>query len=129
MEPTPEIIGAGACAAGRATVQGKGDSRVNLSILHLLSAATFSRRLAVIEAENTGKEFGEFWNDIFAQATAAIFASVASLEGYVNELFIDRADVFPEIKVEVMAKLWELYEQKPALEKYDFALLLKGRQV
>jgi len=35
--------------------------------------------------------------------------------------------VFPEIKPEIMAKLWELYEQKPPLEKFEFALLLKSR--
>ena len=125
MELTSQIIGAGGLAAGGSTVEGKGDSRVNLSILHLLSAATFSRRLGEIEAENAGREFGDFWNDIFAQSTGAIFASVAALEAYANELFIDHADVFPELRDEVMAKLWELYEQKPTLEKYEFALLLK----
>ncbi len=34
--------------------------------------------------------------------------------------------LFPELKIEVMAKLWELYEQKPILEKFEFALLLKS---
>lgn len=50
---------------------------------------------------------------------------MAALEAYANELFVDHTEVFPELRMDIMAKLWELYEQKPILEKYDFALLLR----
>ncbi|MEN8260512.1 MAG: hypothetical protein ABFS02_07985 [Pseudomonadota bacterium] len=110
---------------GAASIQFSGDARVNLSVPHLSSAASFSRCVGELEAEHSGKEFGEFWRDIFANSTAAVFASIAALESYANELFIDHERVFPEIRIEVMAKLWELYEQKPPLEKFEFALLLK----
>jgi len=106
-------------------VEGRGDSRVNLSVPHLISAASFARHLRDIEATNAGREFGEFWNDVFANATATVFHAVAAMESYANELFIDHQTVFPELRTEVMAKLWELYEQKPPLEKFDFALILK----
>jgi len=123
----PKVIeGQGALEAGAATVQGYGDTRVNLAVPHLLSAALLSRRLGELEAEHTGEEFGEFWHEIFANASGAVFASVAALESYANELFIDHESVFPELRVEVMAKLWELYEQKPILDKFEFALLLKN---
>jgi hypothetical protein len=123
---TPRIIAAAAILeAGDATVEARGDTRVNLSVPHLISAATYAVQLRSIEAANTGKEFGEFWNDVFASATTTVFASVAALESYANELFIDHQTVFPELWPEVMAKLWELYEQKPPLEKFDFALVLK----
>jgi hypothetical protein len=39
---------------------------------------------------------------------------------------VDHAAVFPELKPVVMAKLWELFEQKPILEKFEFALVVKG---
>lgn len=108
-----------------ATVRGQAESRVNLSILHMLSAASHSRRVGDLEQEHSTEDFGEFWNEIFASASAAVFTSVAALESYANELFIDHKRVFPQLRVEVMAKLWELYEQKPTLEKFEFALLLK----
>jgi hypothetical protein len=64
---TPKVIEAvGALAAGSATVQGRGDARVNLSVPHMLSAASLSRRVGALELEQSGKEFGEFWHDIFA---------------------------------------------------------------
>ncbi len=101
---------------------------MNLSVLHLLSAASFSRTAKSIEDANSGKLFGEFWEGILAQSTAAVLTAVAALEAYANELFVDYSRIFPDLRVEVMARLWELYEQKPPLEKYEFALLLKQGQ-
>jgi hypothetical protein len=98
---------------------------VNLSISHLLSAALFSRTAGAIESANAGRAFGDFWENIQANAIAAVLTSVAALEAYANELFVDHAEVFPQLRLDIMAKLWELYEQKPILEKYDFALLLR----
>lgn len=99
--------------------------RTNLSVSHLLSAALFSRTAGAIETANAARELGEFWEQIQAFAIAAVLTSVAALEAYANELFVDHLQVFPDIRPDVMAKLWELYEQKPILEKYDFALLLR----
>ena len=110
------------------TMQATGTSRMNLSVLHLLSAASFSRAAGAIEAANAGKPFGEFWEEILAQSTAGVLTAVAALEAFANELFVDHAKIFPDLRVEVMARLWELYEQKPPLEKYEFALLLKQGQ-
>ena len=99
--------------------------RSNLSVTHILSATMFSRAVGAIETANIDNAFGDFWEDMQANAIATILTSVAALEGYANELFVDHAEVFPELRLDIMAKLWELYEQKPILEKYDFALLLR----
>lgn len=124
---TPKVIEAQAVIElTPVKVQATGDVRVNMGVPHLLSAAALCRRVGEIERANAGKEFGEFWQDIFANASGAVFASIASLESYANELFIDHKTVFPELRVEVMAKLWELFEQKPTLEKFEFALLIKS---
>jgi hypothetical protein len=126
MEPPKVIETAAVIETGAATVKATADARVNLSVPHLLSAASFSRRVRELQTEHSGKEFGEFWNDIFAAATATVFAAIAALESYANELFIDHEKVFPEIKPEIMAKLWELDEQKRPLEKFEFALVVKS---
>lgn len=126
MEPSRIIEAQAVLELAPDRVQGRGDTRVNLGVPHLLSAAVLCRRVGELEAEHAGKEFGEFWHNIFANASGAVFASVAALESYANELFIDHKTIFPELRVEVMAKLWELYEQKPTLEKFEFALLLKS---
>jgi hypothetical protein len=99
--------------------------RINLAVLHLLAASSFSRRTRELEVAHKGEIFGAFWEDILAQATAAVMISVAGLEAYANELFIDHEKVFPGLPIEVMAKLWELYEQKAILEKFEMALLIK----
>ena len=109
-------------------VQAVGDTRVNMSLPHLFSAASFCRRVRELEHANSGQPFGEFWHDIFANASGAVFAAIAAMESYANELFIDHETVFPELRVEVMEKLWELFEQKPTLEKFEFAVLLKNGQ-
>jgi hypothetical protein len=101
--------------------------RVNLSINHLLSAAYFSRSAGAIENANVDKEFGDFWEEIQTQAIATILTSVAGLEAYANELFVDHTQIFPEIRSEVMQKLWDLYELKPTIEKFEFALLLLNK--
>ena len=123
----PEIIGTGN-AAVKSAAAGTATMRINLAIPHLTSAAACSRRTQELEISHSGEPVGPFWDEILAQATAAVLISVAALEAYVNELFIDHEKVLPELRVEVMTKLWELYELKPPLEKLEFALLLKQGQ-
>lgn len=53
--------------------------RSNLSISHLLAAASFSRAVGAIEAANTGKTFGDFWEDIQASAIACVLTASADL--------------------------------------------------
>ena len=122
---TPTISSASITEALSATDTINVAVRSNLSVTHILSAAMFSRAVGAIETANADKAFGDFWEDMQANATATILTSVAALESYANELFVDHAEVFPELRFDIMAKLWELYEQKPILEKYDFALLLR----
>jgi hypothetical protein len=62
--------------------------------------------------------------DLFQFATACVLTSVASLKAYANELFSDREKVFSAYPPELLHNLWETYEQKSILEKYEFALLL-----
>jgi hypothetical protein len=101
---------------------------VNLSVQHMLGAARFSRSVGEIERKHEGEQFGEFWEEIFHISSACVFASVAALEAYANELFFDRAKVFPGYSSPLLDRLWETFEQKSITEKFEFALLLRNRE-
>jgi hypothetical protein len=111
-------------AEATATVTVTAILRVNLAVQHLLAAARFSREVGKLENQHKGEQWGEFWESLFHPAIACILTTVASLEAYANELFSDRNTLFPEYSSELMHNLWETYEQKPILEKFEFALLL-----
>ena len=111
----------------RATDTATATVRTSLSIQHLLGAARFSRQVAEIEAANAGIPFGSFFEEILWFASACVLSCVAGLEAYANELFVDRSEHFPELRADIADKLWELFEQKPLLEKFDMALLLKQK--
>jgi len=106
-------------------MQAEGSVRSNFSIPHILAAARFSRLVAEIESENKGQPFGPFYDEILSFSTGCIFTCVASLESYANELFVDYEKNFPSMRSEIMERLWEFFEQKPLLEKFEFALLLR----
>lgn len=100
----------------------------SLSITHFLSAAFFSRKVGQLELDHAGEAFGGFFEEIQSFSIATIFSLVAALEAYANELFVLYKDViFPDLRIDVVAKLWELYEKKPTVEKYDLALFLANK--
>jgi hypothetical protein len=101
-------------------------TRMNYAVPHLMSAAMFSRRVGEIEAKHSGQAFGSFWEEILAYATATVFLSVAALESYANELFVDMDQNFPGVGNELLETLWTAYEEKRVFEKFDLALLLRG---
>ena len=101
----------------------------NFSVQHLLGAALFSRSVGEIERKHAGEQYGKFWDEILQLSSACIFAAVAALEAYANELFFDRARVFPGYPSRLLDRLWETFEQKSISEKFEFALLLRNRQL
>jgi hypothetical protein len=84
----------------------------------------FSRSAGRVELANAGQPFGAFWEELQSHAVATVLTAIAGLEAYANELFVDHPQVFPNIRADVMGKLWELYEQKATIDKYEFALFL-----
>jgi hypothetical protein len=115
-------------AAVKSTVTAMATLKVNLAVQHMLAAASFSRLVGKLEREYTGQPFGEFWEGILHNAVACVFTAIASLEAYANEVFSDRATIFSAFSPELLDNLWETYEQKPILEKFEFALLLLRKQ-
>ena len=97
-------------------------TRINFGVPHLISAALFSRQTRALEQLHHGERFGAFWDEILASATATVFTSVAGLESYANELFADRAPVFPGVAEEHLMTEWRRVERRPLLEKFNLAL-------
>ncbi len=123
----PVILEAVGVAAGAAVGTATVSVRTNFAVQHMLAAARFSRRVAAVEGEHVGELFGDFWGEILHDATGCVLTAVASVEAYANELFFDRATAFPGYSSELLDKLWETFEQKPTLEKFGFALILRGK--
>ena len=110
---------------GQATVRATLRTRTNLSVLHLLSACLFSKQVQDLEEENRGRALDAFWEHILAHATASVLLTVATLESYVNELFASHDTIFPGLRTDILVKLWDAYELKPILDKFDLALFLR----
>lgn len=100
----------------------------NLSVWHLVAAADFAHKAGEIETINSGKPFGDFYQEIASNVMAAVFFSVAALEASINELFKNSKTTISEQTEELTQEIWDLFEQKTSLlDKYDLALLLKGK--
>lgn len=126
-EEPKDVQGSAHLVLSGVTLSATARFQMRFSVQHLMAAAQFSRRVGEIECDNAGQPFGPFFDEILWHATACVFCCVASLEAYANEFFIDREQHFPDLRQEVANKFWELFEQKPLLEKFDLALLLKNQ--
>jgi hypothetical protein len=103
-------------------------TRTNHSIPYLLGAAHNSRLVGQVESANSGKEFGNFWEEMRDHAVSCIFLVDAAVESYANELFADASAIFPKHFVAGMKLLSKEIERKRTLEKLDLALTLRGKQ-
>ena len=102
--------------------------RVNFAIKHLLGASRLSRDVGRIEKENAAKPFGDWWEEMSDNAVACLLLTSAALESYANELFSDRAKVFPDASSKYIDKIWIITERRPPLEKLDLVLELREKQ-
>ena len=100
-------------------------TQTNLSSLYLISACSFARQVKRLEVENEGREFAEFWDEVFGYASATILTTVAALESYINEFFADVYDNFTLIDKNTLSKTVKAHQMKNALEKFNLALELK----
>jgi len=112
-------------------IKGTAHQRFNFAVQHLIAAARFARLCYTVEEANKGRPFGPFYDEIISYVTAAVFSSVAALEANINEVFADAQDgiiTFDGFSPKLLNEIWDLIEDKPILEKYQFALVLRGRE-
>jgi hypothetical protein len=94
-------------------------THMNFAVQHLLAATHFALASREIEQKNAGKPFGPHFDELLWTVSACVLASVAGLEAYANEVFVDRAGTLPEVNADIADKMWELSERRPVLEKFD----------
>jgi hypothetical protein len=102
--------------------------RPGFGLAHLRTAAKLSKLCRDVEIENEGSELGRFFDDLTDYSTACVMSCVASLEAYINEVFIDRGEHFESHDIKLMDDLWGVLETKSVLDKFQFALLLKNKE-
>ena len=100
-------------------------TQTNLSSLYLTSACSFARQVKRLEVENEGRQFSEFWDEIFGYASATVLTTAAALESYINEFFTDVYDNFTSVDKNTLSIVVEAHEFNSVLEKFDLALRLK----
>jgi hypothetical protein len=101
--------------------------RMDLAVQHMLAVARFARRVAEIESENSCQPLGNFFDEIISYTMATILSSVAAIEAHINETFVDADTHFPEVEKTLRNEIWNVVEQKEILEKYQWAMVLKGK--
>ena len=103
--------------------------RMNFAVQHLLAAAHFAQLAHQAEEANAGKKFGPFFEEVLWVVSACVFSSVAGVESYANETFVDRETTFPDIQGDLADKIWQLCERDWAIEKFDVVCRLRGAGV
>jgi len=102
--------------------------RPGFGLTHLRTAAKLSELCREIEIQNKGTKFGPFFGDLTDYSTACVMPCVASLEAYINEIFIDREKHFENHDINLLHDLWDVLEKKNVIDKFQFALLLKNKE-
>lgn len=105
--------------------------KAGLAVAHLQAAALFARRCGTIERLSSDSMSVTIREDQRSFAIGAVVCAVAFLEAAVNELYLAALDrnqqVFEHIDKtipELLAEFWPEVEPKPALLKYQTALIL-----
>ncbi len=102
-------------------------TRPQLVYQHMHAAALFSRQVEALESQHAGPALGNFFEDIFANASACVTSAAAALEAYANQIFADRGKHFAAHDQKLLDRLWlEWAERHTALDKFQLALELKS---
>lgn len=107
--------------APKPSVLGQINYRMNFAIQHLMAATYFAKLMCEIENQNLS-EPSPFWI-----CSACVFFSVAGVETYANEVFVDGDLMFPNISSETIKESWEKCERQSALNKFDFIYQLREK--
>lgn len=98
------------------------------AVQHLMAAARFSRICGNVEKAHEGEPLGNFFDEQIACVSACVLLSVASLESNINEYLSDSHNYFSKLSQSLQQELFTLLEKKSILEKYQYALVFKGKK-
>lgn len=120
-----KALGSQTALSAKASVSA--EVRVNLSLQLLIGASDLSARVGRIEAENSGKPFGSFYNGILSASCSCVVMAIAAAESFINETFADRHKWFAEHDQATLELFWVDIERKSLCEKYKLATSLCGK--
>jgi hypothetical protein len=104
--------------SANATMTITAKSRTGMALHHLLAAARFAARIGVVERENVGQPFGDFWEEILQHALAVATLSVACVEGYAHELNFEQPELPPRRKTDATGVSDDSEDRDPILRRY-----------
>jgi hypothetical protein len=110
-----------------ASVQGFGKVRMNFSLHHMMAASRFAAKAGEIEDQHRGKPYGPFFDEIVVHVSSTIIMAAASLECFINEVFLMPDIYFSELDKGFREEMWELIEARRPLEKFQLATVLKKK--
>jgi hypothetical protein len=64
------------------SVTGEGYVLSRMALQHIMGAAFFCTKLRIVEDENKGREFGDFFESIIYMFNACVFLSMAGVESF-----------------------------------------------
>ena len=101
----------------------------NFALEHLKAATIFRDHVVKLEAENAGKEWGSFCEEIRSYVSACILSATAALEALINELFIAHNCRLRNLFTDFEKEFWgpRGIERKTILYKYQLALEMLGK--
>lgn len=97
------------------------------AVQHMMAAARFSRMCGDVEISHKDEPLGSFYDEQISYVSATVLLAVASLESNINEYFSEPSANFSEVEEKVFKEILPLIEKKSILEKYQIALVLKGK--
>ena len=114
---------------GSDRLEASGRVIANFAWQHRKAAVLLRDHVKQIENENLGQPFGAFFETLRAYCSACIMSSTASLEAFINELFIAHGGQLRAALGNFEKEFWGRrgIEGKPILKKYDCALKLLGQ--
>ena len=119
----------------KSKISGTLSLKTNFSGHHMLSAAHFARRSAIIEKNYKDEITEELRAEHRAYVTGAIIVSVASLEATITEVFIsarDKDNIFKDFDHTIPNVLEELLDfvewSSKILQKYQFVLTAANKE-
>jgi hypothetical protein len=107
-----------------------GSLKTNFSFHHIRSAAWFAGKARAMEESLTWPPSNEQHFEHLALSTSAVIASVAAVEAYLNEVYLDIADgnadqvgrIGPML--DVVVQLWDTAERQSLLRKFEWLFTL-----
>jgi nucleoside diphosphate kinase len=68
--------------------QGHVKVRMNFSLYHMMAADRFAAKAGEIERQYQGQPYGPFFDEIVVHVSSSIIMAVASLESFINAVFL-----------------------------------------